>query len=242
MIKLRLPLEHIRINQGFGLNYADFYKKLGLNGHNGIDFTAKDGCPCYAAHDGMVAFAGKDGDGGISVTLWDKTNRFKTLYYHLKEVKVKLNQYVKAGDLVGLCDNTGKYTTGDHLHFGLKEVDEWGNTLYKKNGYSGSIDAAPYFFYNFKGDEIKNSDWNKSRCYHRYYRGRPNGGLINEAKILSILVSKKIAPTAEKINALVYGGWDLNSVKNPAMYELWSQLKKDEFERGFRPFEDNRGK
>ena len=60
-------------------------------------------------------------------------------------------------------------------------------------------------------------------------RGRPKGGYINELKILAILGKKKIYPTAEKINALVYGGWDIEAVKNDNMYWIWSQLKKDEY-------------
>jgi len=40
----------------------------------------------------------------------------------------------------------------------------------------------------------------------------------------------KRLPTYEEINAIGYGGWDIESVMNEAMYDLWSQLKKyDEF-------------
>jgi len=30
---------------------------------------------------------------------------------------------------------------------------------------------------------------------------------------------------------LVYGGWDFDSVMNPAMYQYWSRFKKDEYEK-----------
>ena len=66
-MNLLLPVRDIRINQGFGLNYLDFYKQWGLNGHNGVDFEAYTGCPVTSAHEGKVVFAGKDNDGGISV-------------------------------------------------------------------------------------------------------------------------------------------------------------------------------
>ena len=238
-IQLRLPLEHIFVTQPWGFNFVDFYEKLGLKGHNGTDFRLRDGCPVYASHDGEITQAGDDGTGGIIVTIWNRDG-YKTLYYHLKSVLVKVGDKVIAGQKIAFGDNTGKYTTGDHLHFGLKLVDGNGNTLNYNNGYGGAINAEPYFCYTFNGIEINPKDYDKSRCYHRYYRGRPKGGLVNEAKILAILGKKGIWATPEKINALVYGGWDLETVKNPAMYEIWSQLKKDEFvEKHYLPFQNN---
>lgn len=237
MIRLRLPLEHIAVNQPFSVNFVNFYTNLGLKGHNGVDFKAYDGAKCYASHSGKVTSAGTDGGGGIIVEILDEDNHFKTLYYHLKKVLVSVGQKVFAGDLIATCDNTGVYTTGSHLHMGLKRLDDNNfNTLNLDNGYRGAIDPAPYFFYNYQGQEINPKDWDKSRCYHRYYRGRPKGGLVNEAKILAILTKKGIWPSAEKINALVYGGWDLESVVNPSMYEIWSCLKKDEYLKGEKPY------
>lgn len=222
MIKLRLPLKDIFVTQPFGVNYLDFYQKMGLPCHPGVDFRARSGCNLYASDSGVIIRSGDYSDGGIGIEI--KHLGCTTFYYHLQETKVKIGDIVKAGDLIGLCDNTGKYTTGDHLHFELR-ID--GN----------KVDPAGYFNYTYEGIEIKPLDWDKSRCYHRYYRGRPKGGLINEAKILAILTKKGIWPNPEKINSLVYGGWDLDTVVNPAMYEIWSQLKKDEFiDKKLKPF------
>jgi len=219
-IELRLPLEHIYLNQPFGVSYVNFYTSLGLLGHNGIDLRAFDNCKTYATHDGEIISCGTDSTGGIDVTIWNKENCFKTVHYHLKSFIVKKGQKVKAGELIGFCDNTGKYTTGSHLHFGLKLTDNNGNTLNYNNGYNGAIDPAPYFKFAFDGTSIGNKDWDKSRCYHRYYRGRPKGGYQNELRILSILGKKKIWPTAERINALVYGAWPIESIQNPAMTNI----------------------
>lgn len=239
MIKLQLPLEHIFVTQPWGANYVDFYKKLGLLGHNGIDFKAQTGCSVYAAHGGYVMQSGDDGSGGIIVVIWDKVNNFKTLYYHLKSTIVPVGTNVSRGDKIAISNNTGLYTTGDHLHLGLKETDNTGGTINYNNGYQGAIDPSPYFVYNGNGEDMQNKDWDKSRCYHRYYRGRPKGGLINETKVLGYLTKRGVWPTAEKINACTYGGWDIEAVTNPAMYENWSQLKKDEFQKGFLPFHFN---
>jgi len=60
----------------------------------------------------------------VAVYLLDETIHFQTVYYHLKSVNCSTGDYVKAGDIIGYADNTGKMTTGDHLHFGLKFLDD----------------------------------------------------------------------------------------------------------------------
>jgi murein DD-endopeptidase MepM/ murein hydrolase activator NlpD len=222
-IKLRLPLKHIFVTQPFGVNYVDFYQKMGLSGHPGVDFRAKHGCPIYASNSGVVIRSGFYSDGGIGIEV-ETDGLYSTFHYHLDSVLMKIGDTVEAGDLIGFCDNTGKYTTADHDHFELR---------------IGGVKTNPagYFYYTFDGQEINPKDWDKSRCYHRYYRGRPKGGYKEEVRIAAILAKKKLWPTAEKINALVYGGWDLEAVENPAMYEVWSQLKKDEFvNKKLKPF------
>lgn len=231
MIKLRLPLEQIQVTQPFGVNFVDFYTNLGLKGHNGVDFYAISGTNCYASHNGEVTWAGKDGDGGISVTLTDKENRFKTIYYHLLKVACKVGDQVKAGDLIGYCDNTGKYTTGSHLHFGLKQLDENNfDTINYNNGFNGAINPAPYFNATYNGITISPKDWDKSRCYHRYYRTDVKRNLSNEMKA-ALYMARRLGrlPNNEEINACVWGGWDIEAVLNPAMYPIWSKLKKDEY-------------
>jgi murein DD-endopeptidase MepM/ murein hydrolase activator NlpD len=233
-IKLRLPIKDVYVTQPFGVNFVDFYTNLGMKGHNGIDFRAKNGCPVYAAHDGIILTAGSDNQGGNLVQVWNMN--YKTLYYHLKDWVVKQNQEVKAGDLIGHADNTGIYTTGDHLHFGLKETNNDGSTKYPNNGFNGCIDPAPYFIQSYDGFEIGNKDWNKSRSYHRYYRYAKRN-LSNEMKT-ALYMAKRLnrLPNNEEINMAIWGGWDIEAILNPAMFDITSQLKKDEYNKGLRPF------
>jgi murein DD-endopeptidase MepM/ murein hydrolase activator NlpD len=237
MINLRLPLKQIRVTQPFGVNFLNWYQQWGLNGHNGSDFGAPIGTPCYACHDGKVTFAGVDGDGGVSVTLSNDEQRFKTIYYHLDKVSCKIGDVVKAGDEIGLTGNTGKYTTGPHLHLGLKEMmpDNF-NTLNYNNGYKGAIDAGPYFTATYNGFVISPKDYDKSRCYHRYYRVAKRN-LANEMKT-ALYMARRLGrlPNNEEINACIWGGWDIETVLNPAMHTIWSQLKKDEYLKGERPY------
>ena len=152
---LNLPFN---INQKYGENLNSLYKEIGMLGHNGIDYSAVDGTPVYATHNGTVTYAGLDGSNGLLVVI--KTDEqfaykdgqafFKTLYGHLKtgSIVVTAGQKVKAGDKIAEADNTGA-STGSHLHFGLKPVQQgeqdwvWWN-IEQGNGYNGAIDPMPY--------------------------------------------------------------------------------------------------
>lgn len=228
-IKLQLPVRDVYITQPFGANYLNFYKKLGLDGHNGIDFRARRGCDVYAAHDGIVLFAGTDGGGGVQVIIWNKAQNFKTIYYHLLDIGDKIHTGIKvtAGEFIGTADNTGIYTTGDNLHFGMKFTDDKGNTVDSNNGYGGAVDPAPYFI-NEYGDH-----WDKPSAYHRY--GRPQEWFTEfKMRFKNFWLHRQLLKTnqlykiydTEFINALVYGGWDFETVMNPAMWEIWAFCKK----------------
>lgn len=237
-MKLSLPIRDVYITQPFGVNYLDFYKKLGLDGHNGIDFRAKKGCPVLASHSGKVLEASTDTSGGKQVILFNKEGHFKTIYYHLLSFNVKTGDTVKEGQAIGKADNTGKYTTGDHLHFGLKMTDKNGDAINLDNGYRGAIDPAPFF------ELMVGYAWDKPSAYHRYGRKQDwkaefNMRFMNpwlHKQLIKRGQLKKIFDT-EFINALVYGGWDFDAVINPAMHYNWAYLKKSEYLKGERPFE-----
>lgn len=240
LIELCLPLRQIQLNQEWGKNYLDFYKKLGMAGHNGVDLRTMDGFKCYASHSGQVTLAGTFSDGCRAIEIWHLTEHYKTVYYHLEDILVKVGQLIIAGQQIATCDNTGKMTTGSHLHFGLKQTDEKGNTINYDNGYKGAIDPTPYFTMAYDGTPIGNKDCYKSNAYHRYYRGRPKGGYwIEKFKVVPALVKYlKRLPTNEEINACTYGGWDREAIENVAMRDLWAYLKRSEYETKHKPFQD----
>lgn len=161
-MKLYYPVKkHLRINQKFGQNANPFYAQLGMKGHNGWDIFALDGDPVYAAHDGVVTFTGYDGGGGLGVVIRgeDGEEKFKTIYWHLKKdsIRVLPDQVVKTGDLIALADNTGM-STGSHLHFGLKFIEQgeqpwiWDN-VNQNNGYRGAVDPEPYWTGEYAVDQ-----------------------------------------------------------------------------------------
>jgi len=251
MINLRLPLRNIQVNQPFGVNYLDFYAKLGLKGHNGIDFRAMDGFICYAAHGGKVTYAGinpndvnlLNGKPAIEIEIMHPTLLYKTLYYHLQDISkedgtnLQVGETVIAGTPIGHCDNTGAMTTGSHLHFGLKQIDANGNTLNYDNGFKGAIDPASYFTMAYNGFILEDK-FDACNALQRYYRAdRRNLG--NEVKVaVTLSAFLKRLPNNEQIKACVYGGWDREAVANIALRDNWAFIKKIEMETGIKPFQN----
>lgn len=163
------PIKANFVSQPFG-NVTSFYKENGINidAHNGIDYPVADGTPVYAAHDGL-AYPEIDDRGGNGVVIKTQSTYdyrgsqvfFKTIYWHLKNAYavVRPGQFVRAGDLIGYADNTG-FSTGSHLHFGLKpfqfDPQTWQEmNVDQNNGTLGAIDPVPYFNKYFAQDRSR---------------------------------------------------------------------------------------
>ena len=154
-------------------NSTKFYPALGYLGHNGVDLACYYAEPIYHSGD----FEGYmkteiDPDGGIGVDVFaDKEDsqgrRFKLRYWHLKSVVGFDNKPIKPGDLIGYGDSTGA-SSGNHLHFSLKEVDAFDKTLNKTNGYAGAVDMAPYFVDEFILDYLKQTESTIIRLLQKY--------------------------------------------------------------------------
>jgi uncharacterized protein YgiM (DUF1202 family) len=139
--KLRWPVDSRRVTQHFGEN-PQLYKPFKLPGHEGLDLLAMSRANVYAAADGKVYQAGHPSDHpyGLHVRIRHPAGNkvYKTVYAHLDTVFVKVGQNVKAGELIGLADNTGN-SFGSHLHLTLKVEGE------STPGYPGGIvDPWPY--------------------------------------------------------------------------------------------------
>jgi murein DD-endopeptidase MepM/ murein hydrolase activator NlpD len=97
---------------------GSFLSPFGYRGrrvHSGVDIKLEAGDPVGAAFDGVVRMARKYSGYGNCVVI-RHYNGVETLYGHLSKIKVKVNQQVKAGDIIGLGGHTGRATC-NHLHF-----------------------------------------------------------------------------------------------------------------------------
>ena len=84
--------------------------------HQGVDLALKTGEPIYATFSGRVRISqyNRGGYGNLVVIRHD--NGLETYYGHLSERMVEPNQWVEAGQVIGLGGSTGR-STGPHLHF-----------------------------------------------------------------------------------------------------------------------------
>ena len=85
-------------------------------GHFGIDFAVQPGTPVFASQGGLVIFSDFTIDDGHKIII-QHSNGFITVYKHCKTLIKRERDIVVQGELIGLSGNTGKNTTGPHLHF-----------------------------------------------------------------------------------------------------------------------------
>lgn len=83
--------------------------------HSGLDFRARQGTPIYAATDGRVVSAGRNGGYGNYVKL-DHAGNLATGYAHMSRIAVRRGQQVRRGQVIGYVGSTG-LSTGPHLHY-----------------------------------------------------------------------------------------------------------------------------
>lgn len=91
--------------------------------HKGIDIPLKTGEGIVAAFDGKVRYAKYNGGGFGNLVIIRHINGLETYYAHLSKLKVKPNQIVKAGELIGLGGSTGR-SYSPHLHFEVRYRDK----------------------------------------------------------------------------------------------------------------------
>lgn len=111
-----VPIEG-RVSDSFGMRMHPILKIRRM--HTGTDFVANVGTPVYAPGGGTVSFAGRRGGYGITLEI-DHGFGYKTVYAHLSKILVKKGQKITRGDLIAESGNTGKLSTGPHLHYEVR--------------------------------------------------------------------------------------------------------------------------
>lgn len=84
--------------------------------HNGLDVKVYIGDTIRAAFSGKVRMVKYERRGYGQYVVIRHENGLETVYGHLSKQLVKEDQYVEAGEVIGLGGNTGR-STGSHLHF-----------------------------------------------------------------------------------------------------------------------------
>ena len=109
--------------------------------HKGIDIRARKDDVLATESGGKVVAVNQNTNtgGGKSVTVeYARTDgsKVQTTYMHLSSIAVKAGDEMKAGQKLGVSGNTGTRTTGEHLHFGVKNISA--------DGKIRDVDPASY--------------------------------------------------------------------------------------------------
>ena len=94
---------------------SNFGRRWG-RAHQGLDIKVYIGDTIRAAWSGKVRVVQYDGRGYGKYVVIRHSNGLETYYGHMSKQLVSANEYVKAGQPIGLGGNTGR-STGSHLHF-----------------------------------------------------------------------------------------------------------------------------
>ena len=90
--------------------------------HYGIDIGASYGTKIYASDGGIVVTSTSSYSYGEYVMIAHGNGRY-TLYAHMSQRLVDVDDVVSQGDVIGYVGATG-YATGPHIHFEIYEDDE----------------------------------------------------------------------------------------------------------------------
>ncbi|MFV2093676.1 MAG: M23 family metallopeptidase, partial [Hyphomicrobiales bacterium] len=112
---MRTPLNGARVSSPFGMRKHPVlgYTKM----HTGTDFAAPRGTPVFAAGDGVIERAGRNGSFGVYVRM-RHSKGLVTAYAHLQKIAkgIRPGTRVRQGQIIAFVGSSGR-STGPHLHF-----------------------------------------------------------------------------------------------------------------------------
>jgi len=112
---MRTPIDGARLSSGFGKRRHPIlgYNKM----HRGVDFAAPRGTPIYAAGNGVIVKAGRNGAYGNYIRIRHNAT-YSTAYAHMKSLARGMGRgkRVAQGQIIGYVGTTGR-STGPHLHY-----------------------------------------------------------------------------------------------------------------------------
>lgn len=103
--------------------------------HSGLDLIADNDTPVFSVGEGIVAFAGEQGNYGNLVVINHAAGK-QTRYAHLETINVKTGQKVEQGEILGTVGKTGQPDVEEaHLHFEIRYNSPLGWVAENPNSY-----------------------------------------------------------------------------------------------------------
>jgi murein DD-endopeptidase MepM/ murein hydrolase activator NlpD len=129
------PLDSNVIRRGLVNNTFGMVRNGGTRAHQGWDFHAEPGTPCYAIADGAVAMIYESEAYGLVIVCsfqYDGRTLYAA-YAHLSKASVAQGVVVRKGDKIGLTGNSGNAESmrglDQHLHFEIRTIPRPGKGL-----------------------------------------------------------------------------------------------------------------
>ena len=116
------PLKTIQVTSPFGMR-RDPMSRKNHRMHSGLDLKARYE-EVYSMLPGVVTATNYSQNGGYYITV--NHGSCVCSYLHLSKLAVKTGEHVSAGQKIAISGNTGKRTTGPHLHISCRLGNEKG--------------------------------------------------------------------------------------------------------------------
>ena len=161
--------------------------------HNGIDVKVYIGDTIRAAFSGKVRVVKNQGRrvGYGKYVIIRHENGLETVYAHLDKQLVNEDQYVEAGEVIGLGGNTGR-STGSHLHFETRFLGQAINPALLFNFEKQDIVTESYLFTKGRNRNARNtsSAVASSGSGSPYYKVRKGDSLSTISKKTGVSIDR----------------------------------------------------
>lgn len=183
--------------------------------HYGVDLALPKGEPIYATFDGTVRVSKYNRSYGNLIVI-RHNNGLETYYAHLSQRNVVPGDVVKAGEVIGLCGNTGR-SYGSHLHF---EIRYLGNAMNPENVVdcssheliSENLVLTPY---SFRKIAKKGAENNSAKA-----RGRANGG-----KYYKVRSGDTLSKIAKRNGTTIKRLCQLNGLRETSILSIGKRIR-----------------
>ncbi|WP_338732498.1 M23 family metallopeptidase [Mangrovimonas cancribranchiae] len=140
---LKAPVKFSRISSRYNLRRRIALYGNRIRPHKGTDFAASVGTPIMATANGTVIKSSYTRGNGNYVKV-KHNSVYTTQYLHMSKRKVKVGDFVKQGDVIGLVGMTGN-TSGPHVCYRFwkngRQVDPFKQKLPEAKPISDSLKA-----------------------------------------------------------------------------------------------------
>ena len=180
--------------------------------HNGIDVKVYIGDTIRAAFGGKVRVVKNQGRrvGYGQYVIIRHDNGLETVYAHLSKQLVAENQYVEAGEVIGLGGNTGR-STGSHLHFETRFLGQAIN---------------PALLFDFEKQDIVTDTYLFKKGNNRYRRSNTNVMASNgDVQYYKVRKGDSLARIAQRTGTSIDALCKLNKISRRTTLRIGQVLR-----------------